>query len=41
MEGKVARSVEILNKLKETLSQIVTLLLYYALAIGGHESVNR
>ena len=32
MEGKVARSVRILNKLKQTLPQTVMLQLYYALA---------
>ena len=31
MEGKVARLVGILNKLKQTLPQTVTLQLYYAL----------
>ena len=31
MEGKVARSVGILNKLKQTLPLTVTLQLYYAL----------
>ena len=30
MEGKVARSVGILNKLKQTLPQVVMLQLYYA-----------